>query len=78
MNEYVAIFIDSDGCVRKTIKCSSREQSVKQSIELANIELANLNGHELSIDEINYIEEKGILQFENGSSIQINLLESPS
>jgi len=66
MNEYVAIL------------CSSQEQSVKQSIELANIELANLNGHELSIDEINYIEEKGILQFENGSSIQINLLESPS
>jgi hypothetical protein len=61
MNEYVAIL------------CSSQEQSVKQSIELAN-----LNGHELSIDEINYIEEKGILQFENGSSIQINLLESPS
>ncbi len=72
MNEYVVIWIDSDGAIGRTIKCHPHEKAIDQAAKLSE-----LNGHILTLDRSNYLEMNDEINFADGSSVHVVFLEGP-
>jgi hypothetical protein len=74
-NGYVAMYIGNDGQLGRTILCEDWVQALEECWALAEE-----NNHAMTYDqkdELNY-KNNGRYTFEDGASVQIGALESPT